>query len=506
MKYLIKDYEDIKKRVEAMTEQELLTCVTCPDVSPERPDVYHGTASVFFHNKELLDKGMKELEGDEFMPLVVADMESMFVSMRACANSGDETLAYQMGKYKAVEAVEQGYHWGLGPCVDITGNPNCPVVGNRTPGRNTDENIRFGTQYILGMQEHGIAASAKHFPGDGYCEYDQHLTVPENPLSLEEWWETFGASYKAFIEAGIKTIMPGHISLPCYDDIDEETGCFRPATLSKKLMTNLLKEELGFSGIIVTDAVNMGGFSGYMNIYRAYAESLEAGADVLLFAHPNEIYLKEMHKHIESGLLSMETLKDRAYRILCFARENMFDTIYKKAVISDEEKDKFIEKLGKGAPCIERNRNNVLPLKLKKDAKVLFNCIIAPLEPKFVAGRQKYADMLVDKLKEKVSIVDMVSDVGPDEEMRLILEGGYDAVVCYITSTPSYGINSIRVAGTIARNMMGGWFKMGVPTVFVTSVPSVKYEYAPCMDALINTNGSSLESTADKVLEMILGE
>ena len=212
MKYKIKDYKEIREWVESMTEEELLTSVTCPDISPERPDVYHGVSAIFFHKVELLKAGKEELAKDKIKPLVVADMEYKFVPLRACANSRDETLAYEMGKSKAGEARLEGYHWGLGPCVDITGNPDCPVVTNRTPGRCVEENIKFGKQFIFGMQEHGIIATAKHFPGDGYCVYDQHLTTPENPLPFDEWMETFGRSYKELIDSGVKAIMPGHIS------------------------------------------------------------------------------------------------------------------------------------------------------------------------------------------------------------------------------------------------------------------------------------------------------
>ena len=505
MKYKIKDYEEIRSWVNSMTEEELLVSVTCPNVSPERPGMYHGVASIFFHTKELRDAGMKEVKNDAHQPLVVEDMESMYVSMRACANGGDSSLAYEMGKAKAIDAVGRGYQWGLGPCVDITGNVNSPVVNNRTPGRTTEENIEFGTAFINGMQDYGIISTAKHFPGDGYCEYDQHLTTPENPLSFEEWSATFGKSYKAFIDAGLKSIMPGHISLPSYDDIDEETGVCRPATLSKKLITDLLKNELGFEGIIITDAVNMGGFAGYMNIYRAYAESLEAGCDVLLFAHPDEMYLKEMHKHVESGLLSMDTLRDRAYRAWCFTREALECTDFKKDVITPEYEEDLKTKLGRGAVELMRNRHDVLPLSLDKTSKVLVNCIISDIEPRLVKVHMDHAENIAGKLRERVATVDVVSDVGPDEEMRLVLEGGYDAVVCYITSTPTYGLNTTRVAGTIARNMMGGWFRMGVPTVFITSLPGVYKEYEPCMDALINTNGSSLDSTDERIMELIFG-
>ncbi len=97
-----------------------------------------------------------------------------------------------------------------------------------------------------------------------------------------------GKVYKEVIKQGVMTIMPGHLSLPAYDDVCESNGLYPPATISKKLMTNLLKEEMGFDGIIISDAVEMVGFSGFMNYYEACAKFLEYGGDILLFATPNQ--------------------------------------------------------------------------------------------------------------------------------------------------------------------------------------------------------------------------
>lgn len=497
MKYRIKDYEDIRIMVDNMTVDELILSVVCPEIAPDKPTYYPNTPAVFFHTRDLLNENLEKMKSAKIHPLIVADMESMFVSMRACATAGDESLAYEMGKYKAADNVKLGYHWGLGPCIDLTGNPDNPIVCLRTPGKTVEDNIKFGTQFIKGMQDYGIMATAKHFPGDGYCRYDQHITCTENPLPFDEWMETFGKSYKAFIDAGVRSIMPGHISLPSYDDVDPETGVCRPGTLSPKLLKELLKKELGFEGIIVTDAVNMGGFCGYMNYYRACAEALEAGCDCLLFALPHEKFMAEMHKFINEGVLTIETLKDRAYRMWCFVRESSVER--ECLTLTEDKRDEVEFALASKCACIERDRYNQLPLKLNSDSKILFNIIDA-------TKRAETTDKILGKLKSTFKNVDVIEDVGPDGEFKAVENGNYDAIICYICgAVGSYGTNTGRLCGPIARNMMGGWQRLGTPVVFITPNAGMYNEYVASMDILINNNGSFLAPTLDQIMKMIMG-
>ena len=147
--------------------------------------------------------------------------------------------------------------------LDIIGNINNPIVTNRSVGENVDAIIKYSGAYVDGLQENGLIATLKHFPGDGYSSDDQHVTTSVNPLSCEDWDNTFGKVYRDLIERGVMAIMPGHIALPAYDEPDEN-GLYPPATVSQNMLTGLLKEKLGFEGLIVSDAVNMGGFCGYM--------------------------------------------------------------------------------------------------------------------------------------------------------------------------------------------------------------------------------------------------
>ncbi len=506
MKYVIKEYPEIKNKVENMSVEELICAVVCPDRADDKPTVYRNTSAVFFHPKN--DETLKERisavnDGRENPALVVADVEegagflesaTKFPSMRGCGEADSEELAYEMGKISALEAGRLGFNWGFGPCVDILSNPDNPIVGTRCPGNDPDRIIKIGGAVIDGMQENGLIATAKHFPGDGYPIYDQHLTTPVNPLSKEEWMDSFGKIYSALIERGVKTIMPGHISLPAFDEIDEEMRMYRPATLSKKLLTGLLKEKLGFEGIIVSDAVNMSGFCGYMNYYRACAEFLEAGGDVLLFSHPDEKFMTEMMQLIEDGVLSIEALKNRAYRMLCFAKEHEISP--QKAEIDYKKHRSIADEMAKRAVKIKRDRYNLLPYSIDKNTNILFNVICEK-------GETEFSQLLVNELKNYTENVEVVCDIGPDATFKKISSQNYDIVICHVVPGGGYGTNVSKLCGPVARNMMGGWQKLGTPVIFISNSNSFPFEYEAAADTIINPYGE-LSVSAKCVVEKII--
>ena len=514
MKYKIKEYPELLEKVNSMDIDDLLIGVICPNVNAGGKPV-RNTQAVFLH-PTTVEKAVKETEAinreRNVQALIVADMEYgagdavgnavKFPSMRAVAETGDDNLAYQMGAVAAKEALRAGYHWTFGPCVDILGNYESPVVSYRTAGDNPDDVIKYGGAYMRGLQENGLIATIKHFPGDGYCKYDQHITTPENPLSKTEWEESFGRVYSELIDQGVMAIMPGHISLPAFDETDPETGVYPPATVSKNLLTGLLREKLGFEGIIVSDAVNMGGFCGYNNLYEASAKFLEAGGDCLLFMHESEEYLTEMKKHIRSGLLKIETVKNRVYRLMCFSKD-YFENMKPKcnADFDRQEAEKIAEKIGKGCVNIVRDSKHILPFKADGNTKIAH----------FVLYNQGTDDFsCVENLTAKMAAfagkVDEIRDPGPDRALDIAKNGGYDLIVCSVIDIPQWGCNVIRLSGTMARNMMLGWMKYGTPVVFVAyGSPYLGEEYPVSIDALINTYGYC-NYTNDAVTEKIFGK
>lgn len=160
----------------------------------------------------------------------------------------------------------------------------------RAAGEAADIAIDIAGAYMRGMQDGGLAATLKHFSGDGVVSYDQHITTSVNSLSKEDWMGSDGKVYRSLIEQGAYSIMPGHIALPSYDEPDAKIGLCPPATLSYNLMTKLLKQELGFGGIICSAAVTMSGFSGFMNYFVSCATFLKNGGDILLFARTDCVH------------------------------------------------------------------------------------------------------------------------------------------------------------------------------------------------------------------------
>ncbi len=512
MKYALKNYPALRKTVEAMRVEELLLAVICPDMAPGRA-ITRRTGSVFIHPmtyEAALDTARQINENRETPALIVSDMECcagnaiegavMLPSMRALAEAGDERLAYQMGRFAALEGINAGYRWTFGPCVDILMNPLTPVLGLRTSGEDADTVIRYGGAFMEGLQDAGMAATIKHFPGDGTVPDDQHLTVPVNELSREEWDATFGRVYRELIERGAMAIMPGHIALPAYDEVDEN-GVYPPATVSKNLLTGLLKERLGFEGIIVSDATIMGGFCGYRNFYRACAAFLEAGGDCLLFVQDNEEYLTEMGKLVEAGELTVATLRERAYRMLCFAKEN-FERIPAdmKLPFDREAAEACAREVARKAVKLTRDRVGLLPLKTGKKPKIAH----AVLYPVWITNHT-CADDLNKALSARAE-VDTFADPGGMDLVRLAKSGEYDCIVCSVIEEASYGTNTWRLVGPAARNMMCGWMRYGTPAVFVCHAnPYFGDSYNAVADTVINCYGHVAE-TANAVTDIIFGE
>ncbi len=512
MKYLLKNYPDLKEKVGKMDIDELLLSVICPNINVGKDAPPRNTTSVFVHpttTKEAVNVAHEINDGRETPALIVSDMEYgaggaikgavNFPSMMAAAVAEDERLAYEMGVVAAKEAIEAGYHWTFGPCVDILMNHDNPIVSIRTAGDNADTVIKYGGAYMRGLQDAGLIATLKHFPGDGCSPDDQHLATTVNPLSKEDWDKSFGKVYATLIEDGAMSVMPGHIALPSYDTPDEN-GLYPPASVSKNLLTALLREKLGFDGIIVSDAVNMGGFCGYKNLYEASAMFLEAGGDCLLFMHGNDEYLSEMKKHIKSGLLSLDTLKDRAYRMMCFARhyfellsekgENKFDREYAMS-LSREMVNKSVQ--------IDYDRVNILPYDVNKKNIAHFILSNAGL------SEASTIDALTEGLRASGATVTELCDAGPDALRSAAKSGKYDLIIVSIVAGPSWGLNTSKLAGPIARNMMCGWTRFGTPCVFVAyKSPYFKEQYAASVDTLINTYGTT-EDTAQAVIKLITG-
>lgn len=249
-------------------------------------------------------------------PLGFGDRYTEFPSSMACGAAGSARSVYEIGMAIGREARSLGIHWSFAPVVDINLNPRNAVVNYRAFGDDPAMVREYAVQRIAGMQkDHLLAACAKHFPGDGVDERDQHFCTSINALPLEQWWKTYGLVWEAVVQSGVMSIMSGHISFPAYEGVGDRPRLAMPATLSRKLQVDLLRKELGFQGVIISDAAPMGGFTSRLPADRLVVENILAGSDIYLFADPIEDFASLM-KAVSTGIISKDRLDESVLRIL----------------------------------------------------------------------------------------------------------------------------------------------------------------------------------------------
>jgi len=308
----------------------------------------------------------------ESAPIFYPELQSYRPYMMTYGAANDEELVYEIGKYTARLSRAKGIHVTLAPVADININPNNPIVGCRAAGDSEERVSKIAGAYARGIQsENKLLATVKHFPGDGLDDRNQHFCTTVNPMSQEEWDESFGKAYKKMIDDGVAAFMVAHIALPCYDNTRDECG-YLPATLSKKLMTGLLKEKLGFDGCIISDAMSMIGTAARVPLDRLSVEFLRAGGDLVLF--PERDDFKRILAALKSGYLPRERLVDAARRVLRLKnRLGLFECDNYIASNEDMEKMKgLLTRAVEKSITILRNFDTVLPMKnLKAGSKAL---------------------------------------------------------------------------------------------------------------------------------------
>ena len=204
-------------------------------------------------------------------------------SPMGCAATDDAQSAYKLAEVACKEGGAAGVNWTFEPIVDIDLNPGNPITNVRTYGSSPERIIRMAKGYMEACRRYGVISTVKHFPGDGVDERDQHLMSSINSLPAQEWYESYGRIYQELIDDGAPAVMCAHIKQPalCREvDPGIKDEDIMPASLSRELMQGILREKLGFNGLIVTDATQMVGFTCSMPRHLAVPAAIERGADM----------------------------------------------------------------------------------------------------------------------------------------------------------------------------------------------------------------------------------
>lgn len=234
-----------------------------------------------------------------------------FPNAMAVAATGRVAWARRMGQVAARAARRCGVNWVLSPVVDLDLNPHNPVVNTRSFGADPTRVAAFSRAFVQGLQGEGLAASAKHWPGDGVDWRDHHLEPSCNSLSRDAWLARYAPVWRAAIGAGVRTVLCGHIGLPALDG-----GLSRPASLSPVLSTDWLRGELGFEGLLLSDATLMAGFSACGPRWQTLPQAVAAGCDMLLFSGQPELDVAYLERALAEGRLSWARVNQALARVL----------------------------------------------------------------------------------------------------------------------------------------------------------------------------------------------
>lgn len=239
--------------------------------------------------------------------------------------TNDEDYAFEYGALLGEQVKAFGFQFNFAPVLDVNSNPNNPVIGDRSYGADPELVSRMGVATIEGMQSKGVIPAVKHFPGHGDTSVDSHESMPTVNKTLAELEEMELIPFREAIDAGVDVVMTSHIALP-------ELGTNVPATMSQEVITDLLREDLGFNGVVITDDLTMGAIASY-GVAESANEAIKAGVDIVLVAFGHDQIIEtfnRLKKSVETGELTEARLDESVMRIL---------RLKEKFALADEENE-----------------------------------------------------------------------------------------------------------------------------------------------------------------------
>ena len=457
------------------------------------------------------------------------------------AATADKKYAYEMGRISGLEAAAIGCNWSFAPIVDIDRNWRNPIISTRTFGADVDTVLEYSLEYMRGIMESGIAPAAKHFPGDGIDERDQHLSFAPNSLSVEEWDATFGKVYGELFEAGLPSIMAGHIALPEYVSYFNKDATVKernmPATLSKYILTDLLRGKMNFNGLVVTDASHMVAMTSAMKRSDMLPTAIAAGCDLFLFFNDPAEDFNWMMEGYKNGIITEERLEEALTRILGLKASLGLHAKAKTEIM--QPKEEAMAKIGlaeskaiadevsdKGITLV-KNNENIFPLSPEKTKKVLL--VDAKGHDggfgKFIALMMGSKKTAIDIMKENLeaegfeveiweSPMDRIAKL-PIEEQRVAmanvyagkkpiaeLTSKYDLIINVANVNPSTD-QRLQFAATKGTPDMP-FYVHEIPTIFVSVQCPFHLADVPQVQTYINTYDDK-EGTLKLLVDKMMG-
>jgi len=315
-----------------------------------------------------------DFEGDFSRDWPFDDIKIFPSNMGLCA-TGSPTLAYKTGRAVAEQLAAIGINIIHSPVCDINTNPRNPEIGTRSFSSDPDQCYAYISRLWQGLEDGGLIATAKHFPGRGNSDVDAHYELPVSSGDREQMNAVELTPYRRLIRKGLRAVMTAHSAYPALDP----SGL--PATLSQRILNDVLRDELGFDGVITTDAMGMGAIAKKYGVPVGCAMALKAGCDLVLVKFEGELRSQvffEIKRWVDEGRLTEEELDSKVRRILLMKhRQGLFDTggvvdaAKTDAVLKDEHLSNVCSRVARRAITIVRDKQTLLPLTPKKRVMVV---------------------------------------------------------------------------------------------------------------------------------------
>ncbi|BCE01281.1 glycoside hydrolase family 3 protein [Marinicellulosiphila megalodicopiae] len=320
--------------------------------------------------------------------LISSDLEGGSMSFSFGAQVPNQLALAGLNDKKAVdyctnviaqEAKLLGINWSFTPVIDINKKFKSAIVGTRSYGSDIHLIKSMSQANIKILQQNNIAATVKHWPGEGFDDRDQHLVTTVNPMTKDQWDQSFGKLYQSAINNDVKAVMSAHIALPQYTKLyeDNQEQWWRPASINKHLNQTLLRDELGFNGLVVSDASTMAGVSSFSNRETVCVETIENGCDMLLFCQDPLQDFDFLLNGLRNGQLSEARLEQSVLRILAMKAslnlhhpsQDLSVDAFKQLTQSDYAKN--IKKINRSTPHLVKNKSDFLPITVESKKRVL---------------------------------------------------------------------------------------------------------------------------------------
>ena len=377
---------------------------------------------------------LNEMQEKSKVPILVeADIESglgrrypgavTLPPMMAIAATGNPQYAYEAGRIAAEESRAVGIHFNLSPVVDVNNNPKNPIINTRSFGEVADSVDRYSVEYIRGLQDHGMLTTAKHFPGHGDTETDSHSALAQIPSDSTRLWTIELPPFQRAIDAGVDAVMVAHVNAPDYQDHAED-----PASLSRFWLQDVLREKMNFDGVIITDAMRMGGIvKNYSDDYALLA-TVEAGSDIIIQNMNLKRSIDTIEKAVLDGTILESRINSSALKVLQMKEKvglhfnKIITPEYTHRAMGKSSNFKMAKEMAEKSITVVKNEGNILPLQPALDEKLyvvdLYDGPNKHTESSFTkqlkTNGRKVVSFQIDK-SDSVAIADHILDQIPSD-------------------------------------------------------------------------------------------